>query len=161
MFGGLSPFVWSLCFVACCSDVAVTGLPDPQDDHAMIMAGFALECRKLMRDVCRRLERSLGPDTGDLCMRIGLHSGPVSLVSSMGLSFTDLSNHISHPHNTFVAAVQQVTAGVLRGEKSRFQLFGDVSLSLSALTIILQILVARISHKSLRNIPLSDCQHGC
>jgi hypothetical protein len=37
---------------------------------------------------------SLGPDTGDLAIRVGLHSGPV-------------------------------TAGVLRGEKSRFQLFGD------------------------------------
>jgi hypothetical protein len=58
------------------------------------MAGFALECRKIMRDVTRALERELGPETGDLCMRIGLHSGPV-------------------------------TAGVLRGEKSRFQLFGD------------------------------------
>ena len=34
------------------------------------------------------------PDTGDLSMRFGIHSGPV-------------------------------TAGVLRGEKSRFQLFGD------------------------------------
>ena len=37
---------------------------------------------------------ALGPDTGDLSMRIGLHSGPV-------------------------------TAGVLRGQKARFQLFGD------------------------------------
>ena len=36
----------------------------------------------------------LGPDTGDLGIRVGIHSGPV-------------------------------TAGVLRGEKSRFQLFGD------------------------------------
>jgi hypothetical protein len=36
----------------------------------------------------------LGPDTTDLQMRVGLHSGPV-------------------------------TAGVLRGERSRFQLFGD------------------------------------
>merc|ERR1712025_1126918 len=35
-----------------------------------------------------------GPETGDLSLRIGLHSGPV-------------------------------TAGVLRGEKARFQLFGD------------------------------------
>lgn len=40
------------------------------------------------------LERELGPDTADLALRIGLHSGPV-------------------------------TAGVLRGQKSRFQLFGD------------------------------------
>jgi hypothetical protein len=42
---------------------------------------------------CFRL-LGISPDTGDLTMRIGLHSGPV-------------------------------TAGVLRGEKSRFQLFGD------------------------------------
>lgn len=40
------------------------------------------------------MEVTLGPDTGDLSMRFGLHSGPV-------------------------------TAGVLRGDKSRFQLFGD------------------------------------
>lgn len=42
----------------------------------------------------KKLERQLGPDTGDLRMRFGMHSGPT-------------------------------TAGVLRGEKSRFQLFGD------------------------------------
>lgn len=58
------------------------------------MASFALECRVRMTDVTRKLERALGPDTSDLSMRFGLHSGPV-------------------------------TAGVLRGERSRFQLFGD------------------------------------
>lgn len=70
-----------------------------------------------MTEVTKRLEIALGPDTGtffsfpialvgneqtnsihasegDLCMRLGLNSGPV-------------------------------TAGVLQGEKSRFQLFGD------------------------------------
>ena len=36
----------------------------------------------------------LGPDTAELDLRVGIHSGPV-------------------------------TAGVLRGERSRFQLFGD------------------------------------
>jgi len=41
-----------------------------------------------------KLEVSLGPDTSDLRLRVGIHSG-------------------------------QVTAGVLRGERSRFQLFGD------------------------------------
>ena len=40
------------------------------------------------------ISAELGPDTGDLGIRVGIHSGPV-------------------------------TAGVLRGEKSRFQLFGD------------------------------------
>jgi hypothetical protein len=42
----------------------------------------------------KNLEITLGPGTGDLTMRVGIHSGPV-------------------------------TAGVLRGVRSRFQLFGD------------------------------------
>ena len=47
-----------------------------------------------MHILTKKLEVTLGPDTSDLDMRFGLHSGPV-------------------------------TAGVLRGERSRFQLFGD------------------------------------
>jgi class 3 adenylate cyclase len=74
--------------------VAVTGLPDPQASHAVIMARFASECLSKMADVTRRLETSLGPDTRELDIRVGLHSGPV-------------------------------TAGVLRGDRSRFQLFGE------------------------------------
>ena len=58
------------------------------------MARFAKECMSKMQALTRRLEVSLGPDTADLAMRMGMHSGPV-------------------------------TAGVLRGERSRFQLFGD------------------------------------
>jgi len=74
--------------------VAVTGLPDPQPDHAIRMTKFARECLRKVTDLTHKLESTLGPDTGDLSMRFGLHSGPV-------------------------------TAGVLRGEKSQFQLFGD------------------------------------
>jgi class 3 adenylate cyclase len=74
--------------------VAVTGLPDPQEDHAVRMVKFARECMTKMQEITKKLEVVLGPDTGDLYLRIGVHSGPV-------------------------------TAGVLRGEKSRFQLFGD------------------------------------
>ena len=70
-----------------------TGLPDPQEDHAVIMARFARDCNVSMKEVTRKLELTLGPDTGDLRMRSGLHSGPV-------------------------------TAGVLRGDRARFQLFG-------------------------------------
>ena len=47
-----------------------------------------------MESVTQKLAISLGPDTEELSLRIGLNSGPV-------------------------------TAGVLRGQKSRFQLFGD------------------------------------
>lgn len=47
-----------------------------------------------MHILTRELMVSLGPETGHLDLRIGIHSGPV-------------------------------TAGVLRGQKARFQLFGD------------------------------------
>jgi class 3 adenylate cyclase len=74
--------------------VAVTGVPNPQQDHALIMAKFARDCMFKMKLATNSLAPSLGEDTADLKMRIGLHSG-------------------------------SVTAGVLRGKKSRFQLFGD------------------------------------
>jgi class 3 adenylate cyclase len=74
--------------------VAVTGLPEPRKDHAVVMAKFAKDCLEKFNELSKLLEIKLGPDTGDLAMRAGLHSGPV-------------------------------TAGVLRGDKSRFQLFGD------------------------------------
>lgn len=74
--------------------VAVTGLPEARKDHALAMARFANDCMICLRWLVKKLEVKLGPDTGDLSMRIGMHSGPV-------------------------------TAGVLRGERSRFQLFGD------------------------------------
>ena len=74
--------------------VAVCGLPDPRENHAIVMVMFAMECVREMGRMTHRLELKLGPDTADLQLRVGLHSGPV-------------------------------VAGVLRGEKSRFQLFGD------------------------------------
>ena len=57
------------------------------------MCAFAAQCVEKVARVVSELEIVLGPGTGDLGMRFGLHSGPVM-------------------------------AGVLRGEKSRFQLFG-------------------------------------
>ncbi|KAL3922056.1 MAG: hypothetical protein SGILL_002410 [Bacillariaceae sp.] len=74
--------------------VAVTGLPDPRKDHAVVMCRFAQTCMLKMQELTKKLEEFLGPDTSALSMRFGLHSGPV-------------------------------TAGVLRGERGRFQLFGD------------------------------------
>ena len=74
--------------------VAVAGLPDPRPDHALVMAKFAYDCLNKMGEVIHKLEVELGPDTAELSLRVGLHSGPV-------------------------------VAGVLRGDKSRFQLFGD------------------------------------
>jgi class 3 adenylate cyclase len=85
---------------------AVCGLPEPTIDHAVSMARFAKRCLLKMWSLVKRLEVSpvpylvnlgsprlevlplvstqtaLGPDTGDLTLRIGLHSGPVTAVST-------------------------------------------------------------------------------
>ncbi len=58
------------------------------------MAKFAKKALKRYETLIKKLETYLGPDTVDLGLRMGIHSGPV-------------------------------TAGVLRGDKTRFQLFGD------------------------------------
>ena len=55
--------------------VAVAGLPEARKDHAVVMARFARDCLHRMNDLTKKLEITLGPDTGDLSMRIGLHSG--------------------------------------------------------------------------------------
>lgn len=74
--------------------VAITGCPEPRPDHFLVMVRFARECLHKVSVLTMKLEETLGPDTANLSMRFGIHSGPV-------------------------------TAGVLRGERSRFQLFGD------------------------------------
>jgi Adenylate and Guanylate cyclase catalytic domain len=58
--------------------VAVCGLPEPRDDHAVQVAKFARDCLHRMSTLTSKLEVSLGPDTGDLKLRIGIHSGQVT-----------------------------------------------------------------------------------
>lgn len=53
--------------------VATAGLPEPRADHAPAMARFADECQSKFAELTARLEESLGPDTGDLKMRVGIH----------------------------------------------------------------------------------------
>jgi class 3 adenylate cyclase len=77
------------------SYVAVAGIPTPRTDHAVVMVHFAMNCIRRLDRLLKELEVHLGRSTGDLQVRVGVHSGPV-------------------------------TAGVLRGAKARFQLFGKV-----------------------------------
>jgi class 3 adenylate cyclase len=56
------------------SYLAVTGLPDPQSKHAVIMAKFAHEIKTKFADIAKEF----GPECSDLSMRLGLHSGPVT-----------------------------------------------------------------------------------
>ena len=61
------------------------------------MAKFAAACQlKMIELVANKLIALLGPETAELKLRVGIHSG-------------------------------KVTGGILRGDKGRFQLFGDVS----------------------------------
>jgi class 3 adenylate cyclase len=60
------------------SYVAVTGVPNPQTNHAVLMARFAVAAIAKMNELVKKLEVTLGPDTGDLAIRFGIHSDPVS-----------------------------------------------------------------------------------
>lgn len=58
--------------------IGIAGLPEPQNMHAVICARFAASCIQYTRDVTSSLAGTLGADTADLQLRIGLHSGPVT-----------------------------------------------------------------------------------
>jgi class 3 adenylate cyclase len=58
--------------------VAATGLPNAQDDHAVILTIFATECMFKMKEVLQTLGDRLGLETENLSMRFGLNSGPVA-----------------------------------------------------------------------------------
>ncbi|CAB9499320.1 Receptor-type guanylate cyclase gcy [Seminavis robusta] len=74
--------------------LAVCGVPNSNPKHAVVMTRFSNDCLTKMVEVVKSLASRLGPETKNLQLRVGLHSGPV-------------------------------TAGVLRGQRCRFQLFGD------------------------------------
>lgn len=44
--------------------VAVAGCPDTMKNHAVVISRFALECMTTMDTLTKRLEVTLGPDTG-------------------------------------------------------------------------------------------------
>lgn len=58
--------------------VAATGLPEQRSDHAVVMARFARDCMLKFRVLVKEMEEILGPDTGDLGLRVGINSGPVT-----------------------------------------------------------------------------------
>jgi len=65
------------CWVGAC------GLPEVRPDHAVCMARFSRDILHKMKVLVKQLEVDLGPDTGELGVRIGIHSGPV--VSSLSM----------------------------------------------------------------------------
>ena len=75
--------------------MAVTGVPEAQPDHAIRMARFAMDCLTKMKKLVTN-----------------------QLADTLGQDTADLSFRVGMHSG-------QVTAGVLRGERARFQLFGD------------------------------------
>eukprot|EP00980_Cylindrotheca_fusiformis_P024504 scaffold11976_cov120-Cylindrotheca_fusiformis.AAC.5 len=53
--------------------VAVAGLPEPDKEHATTVCRFARDCVKTMSEITVKLEMTLGPDTSDLDLRVGIH----------------------------------------------------------------------------------------
>lgn len=58
--------------------VAVVRLPEPQAYHFVVAARFATDLLTKIGIVTTKLEIEMGPDTAELGIRIGLHSGPVT-----------------------------------------------------------------------------------
>jgi hypothetical protein len=62
----------------CFPIVAATGIPHDRSDHTLVLARFAMECMNRMRRLTKELEVSYGPETCELSLKIGLHSGAVT-----------------------------------------------------------------------------------
>jgi Adenylate and Guanylate cyclase catalytic domain len=52
---------------------AAAGLPEPRTDHAEALLQFAHDCRMSFKETTKALEVTLGPDTSDLSLRVGIH----------------------------------------------------------------------------------------
>ena len=68
-----------MCNISVKCYVAVAGVPEKCDDHALAVAKFARGCMQKMPSLVGKLEILLGPDTADLQLRIGLNTGQVTV----------------------------------------------------------------------------------
>ena len=98
--------------------VAVCGLPEPCAEHATYMSRFARDCLEKMESLVLKLEPKLGPDTADLTVRGTTFVVLIAAANSTSVLTIFLLSVVGMHSGP-------VTAGVLRGDRARFQLFGD------------------------------------
>lgn len=58
--------------------VAAAGIPKPLADHPIVALRFAWECINKFQSLTAELEPLFGPETSNLKLRVGVHSGPVT-----------------------------------------------------------------------------------
>ena len=114
------------------SPVAAAGIPNRRREHALVMAKFARDCMYQMWKLSKEFKVTLGPETGKSCFIIKtkcrskfrsahMFSPPLHPIRSIfGHWFQtgDLDMRMGIHSGP-------VTAGILRGDRARFQLFGD------------------------------------
>ena len=116
-------FKYGIFKVETCGDsyVAICGLPEPRKRHATAVARFARDTMVKFHEIIQRLQITLGPETSELKMRVGIHSGmfcPVFELASLEDKKLDATGLI-----TSISFSGQVTAGVLRGERGKYSYF--------------------------------------
>jgi class 3 adenylate cyclase len=86
--------------------VASVGIPDPRPDHAVIMALFAVECIRKVKELAIDLTKSFGEGTEKLSFRAGLHSGDAvaGVLKGPGLS---TRFHLFGPNVDLAVRLQQ------------------------------------------------------
>jgi Adenylate and Guanylate cyclase catalytic domain len=101
--------------------LAYSGVPNPDEKHALTMVRFAQDIMSRMNILVQaQLASALGEDTLKLQLRVGIHSGESSQVI-VGWGKGQLHAVLLIPILYFSSCPGSVTAGVLRGDRARFQ----------------------------------------
>ncbi|CAB9522680.1 cAMP-specific 3',5'-cyclic phosphodiesterase, isoform [Seminavis robusta] len=79
---------------------AATGLPEARSDHAEALLRFADDCRRAFKETTKALEVTLGPDTSDLSLKVGIHSGPVTAIRGGRSRFQIMGDTVSTAAST-------------------------------------------------------------
>ena len=83
------------------------------------MVRFAFDCLNKVNEITKELEGTLGPDTADLSMRFGLHSGPVTAGVLRGERWVSSNFGKKYIPFSFLCLTYCIVAGFLSSIKER------------------------------------------